>query len=229
MTILAIDALGFLSPHYPRNLLVEMLPKGWGVGILIDPKTFGNRLGLIDELMMGRPDIKLLRLHLHWSASHSSLCPIKKLKILLSCCKRLAQQYKDTQIWVSHTLEYGFPSSTPKEKQRKMVQKRLQLINELAPTCRIVQSQYKGWFSGKYPVEKHGAKSKAPFVSTDGIDIWDMDYKAWLNRNNQAIACFGWSHSQNGREKGKPPKPYAKRDNWPTRAEFKRLIECMRG
>lgn len=226
--IKGIDALGFLHKNYPRSLLIEMLPNNWGVGILIDPKTFGKDTDLVRQLMLARPDIKLLRLHCHWSASHNALCPVKKLKNLLSCCEHLALSFPNTQVWTSHTLEYGFPNNTPAEKQKKMVAKRLQLINDLAPTCRIVQSIQKGWSSGKYAKEAHGPKSKAPFVSTDGVDIWDMDYRGWLNRNNQAIACFGWSHSQNGREKGKPPKPYAKRDNWPDKQEFKRLIDCIK-
>lgn len=220
-----IDALGYLHPRYPRNLLMEMLPKNWGVGILIDPKTFGKELISIRSLLIDRADIKLIRLHGHWDALHNSseqVIPLKKLKHQLEFVQNLACNFPDTQVWYSWGLEYNC-SDTAK------IQKRLKLINELAPDVRIVQSKYKGWASGKYPLEKHGAKSKAPFVSTDGVDIWDMDYRGWLNRNNQAIACFGWSHSQNGREKGKPPKPYAKRDNWPDRSELKRVIDCLKG
>lgn len=222
--IKSIDALGYLHPRYPRNLLIELLPKGWGVGILIDPKTFGKSIRPLYELLHARPDIKLLRLHGHWDALHNQreqCIPLKKLKTQCNQVEVLAKSFLATEVWYSWGLEYNC-SDTP------AIQKRLKLITELAPSVRIVQSRMKGWASSKYCLEKHDPKAKASFVSTDGIDLWDIDYRAWLNRNNQAIAAFGWSHSQNGREKGKPPKPYAKRDNWPDRAEFKRLVDYMR-
>ena len=221
--IKCIDALGFFHEKFPWKMLIEEMPTGYGLRVLDDPKCFGSDHARLKKFLLARPDTKLIGFHRHWDAKHNSqeaICLIKKLRNILPVYQEYALAYPPKRVvLVSHSLEYNCSNKIK-------VNMRLKSIRDLAPACKIAQSCMKGYFDPQYMREKHG-DAVADIVSSDGIDIWDLNVKAWLQKNKNSYAVCAWFSSLNGREKGKPPKPYKQRDNWPTKQEFRRAFTLM--
>jgi hypothetical protein len=221
--IKCIDALGFFHPKFPWKLLIEELPGGWGIRVLDDPKCFGSDHRRLEQFLIARPDTKLVGFHRHWDAAHNTkeaICPIKKLRNILPAYQEFALAYPPKRtVLVSHSLEYNCSNKIK-------VNARIKAILELAPACKIAQSCMKGYYDPAYMREKHG-DAVADVVSSDGIDIWDLNVPAWLNKNKNSFAACAWFHSCNGRKKGEAPKPYKLRNNWPTKAELRRAFTLM--
>lgn len=215
--IKCLDYLGFFHPKANWKLIADELPSGWGIRVLDDPKAFGSNHQKLRNLITIRPDIRLIGFHRHWDAKHKVLCPLVKLRNALPKYESFTELV--SRVLISHTLEY---SSNDKNK----INNRITVIKNAAPTCRIVQSCMKGYYHPSHMVERHG-DSVADVVSSDGIDIWDLNVSAWLKKNKDSYAVCAWFHSCNGRKKGEVPKPFKQRDNWPTKTELRRAFKLM--
>lgn len=205
--IKGLDLLCLGHRKFPLKDAIEVFPKGWALGAFVD--VFGPEFYNVDEFLeSGKPS--LFRAQLHWDAGHNAheaIIPIKKLMRYCASCEQLAKAFPKVEIFISHTCEYNCYNKTK-------VEKRLAIIKEYAPSCKIVQSCMEGYSSSKYPIEVHGNAHvwRDDFVSMDGVDITTINVDRWLHGNRTAYAAFGWRSEFNLRRKGQenPPLPKAR-------------------
>ena len=194
--MIGLDLLGLGSRHWPVKDSIHMTPDGFAIGCFLN--TFGNAIpNLKKHLDSGK--FPAVRIHAHWSNSHA-IIPKNDLKKAAVIVNKLARQYPAVKVYLSHSCEYDEPS-------REKVKERVDIIRQLAPDCIPVNSVMRGATMPDVITEHHGASVKAKrdeIVSTDGINIYDIDAEKWVRENGQAIIAFLWGLRFNLRENTKP-------------------------
>ena len=193
------DALGLAHPLYKAKTLIETTPAGWAIGCFDDP--FGPVLKKLRRVLSSRK-FPAVRIQAHWSNQHN-IVPIAKLKKKLPTYEKLARDFPEVKVYVSHSCEY-------KENSQAEVRKRVELIRSLAPSCIPVNSCMSGATLDDVITERHGdARIRHPgdIVSTDGTNIYDIDAAAYVKENEKASICFLWGYRDNLREINDPGQP----------------------
>lgn len=190
--MIGLDHLGFAHKNYPWKKAVSMLPVGWALGVFDDP--FGPVVNRIRWALL-HADIPAVRIHAHWANNHTPV-PLDKLKAKLPRYQQLAKEFPNTKFYVSHSCEYSCTD-------RNVIQQRVDLIKQLAPSCIPVNSCWQGATIQGVVTERHGKNTKArpgELVSTDGDNLYDLDAEGWINANSQAAITFLWGYRFNLRE-----------------------------
>ncbi len=219
--IKGLDLLCLGRPDFPLKEAINVFPKGWALGAFVD--VFGPPFNNVEEFLQSGK-VKLFRAQFHWDAAHEQLIPLKKLIKYCFTMNELAKAFTATEFWISHTCEYD-------SNKKESIERRLSLIKEYAPKCRIVQSCMEGYYSKRHPIEAHGNAHvwRPDFVSMDGVDIKKINVKQWLEGNKKAYAAFGWRSEFNLRRIGqtRPPLPKA-RPMILTKAHIQEVIDLMK-
>lgn len=190
------DALGLAHPLYNAKTLIETTPPGWAIGCFDDP--FGPVLKKLRRVLSFRK-FPAVRIQAHWSNQHN-IVPIAKLKKKLPTYEKLARDFPEVKVYVSHSCEY-------KESSQAEVRKRVDLIRNLAPSCIPVNSCMSGATMDDVITERHGdtrVKHPGDIVSTDGTNIYDIDAASYVKENAAAAICFLWGYRDNLREINDP-------------------------
>lgn len=200
--MIGIDALGLASKHWNINETVKVWPQGFAVGCFDGDDVFGDCVPNLRKLLdTGR--VPAARIHAHWSDSHK-IADVGVLQKRLPKYEKLAKQYPGVKFYVSHSCEYN-------EKNKVEIQKRVNLVANLCPSCQVVQSPMGG--SPTIPgfmLESHGTNAKADggIVSADGNPLFDLDSEKWANRTKGSVIQFSWGMRCNGLESNvHPPRP----------------------
>jgi len=201
-----LDLLGLAHPKFKVKEVLKAFPQGFALGCFDDPKTFGDALKRI-KLFLDSGKVSALRVHVHWDDAHR-IANLNDLKKRLPRYEKLQQQYPNIPVYVSHSCEY-------RESSAREVQKRVELVRDLCPSCRVVQSAWQSpTITGVGVIEKHGPGAKCgpgQIASYDGgkkgEGINDIDSEKWVNNNANADICFLWTPLFNLTESEKVPRP----------------------
>ena len=194
--MLGQDYLGLAHPSFPVKQATELTPAGTAIGAFDDP--FGDVIPAL-RTMLASGKFPAVRIHAHWDNGHK-IVPLKKLKAKLPRYEKLAKDFPTVKVYVSHSCEY-------KESKVTEVQKRVDLVRKLCPSCIPVNACWTGATIPGVITETHGTKAKAKagdLVSTDGDNIFDIDAEAWVTKNARAEIIFLWGARYNLREAAKP-------------------------
>jgi len=198
--MLVIKGLDYLAGAQYGNEILKAHPLGMAVGFFAE--TFGNAFPVIDKLLKtGR--CPLVRINLLWEDSHNyGVGHIPKIKKLAKQCNDLANKYPNVDVRVAPFTEHNI--STP--------DKYLDIAQQYAPNCLIINTPWKGAFSQKYINEIHGEHQKPNGryqYSYDGTECTNSDVEAYKKKYGDAEVFFMWSCRFNlrYREKDSTPRP----------------------
>lgn len=201
--IYGLDVLGAADSDWKLRELAEVWPRGFALGIFDGKETFGDAVPAVRKVLSYMSDpvgmVPAIRFHAGW-ANHK-LTEIDRLKQRLPQYEKFQRDFPGIRVYVSHSCEYEKKYSPESE-----VRKRVKLVRDLCPSCRVVQSIMPGAFTvpGEI-IERHGGKTRAKrgeIVSTDGEALFDIDAKKWIENNAQAEIMFGWGFRFNLSEAG---------------------------
>lgn len=194
-----LDLLGLGSKYWKVKPSLEVFPDGWALGAFAT--TFGDALPNV-KTFLDSGKVKAFRLQAWWSNSHK-IAPLKYLKEELPRWEKLGQKYPHIPFYISHSCEYS-------EKNKAEIKKRVDLVQQLCPSCTVVQTpMHSPVIAGVGKIEQHGTKSKPKpghIVSTDGQHCFDIDIEKWLELHNDSAIKFLWAPRFNLRENVKPPQ-----------------------
>lgn len=215
--IRGLDFLGLGSKYWPLQEAIDSFPAGFALGVFA--REFGDALPKVRELLK-TGKVVALRVQIWFDHDHH-IAPMAYLEKELPRWEALHQEFPDIPFYISHSCEY--PKAPKKE-----IEKRVNLVLQLCPSCKVVQTPMKGAYTVPgHIVEKHGdVKAGAGgIVSTDGVEITQIDANAFTEKNQNALICFGWicrfnltdgKMLKDLKEKGIPlPKP-KKRKSYPS-------------
>lgn len=207
------DLLGLGHRLWPVAKTLKHVGPQYAIGCF--DTTFGDALPNLKKLLMQRR-YPAVRVHFWYSNNHT-IVPMNLLKRRLPLYQKLAGKFPDVRFYLSHSCEHN-------EKNKKEVEKRINLIKKLAPSCIAVNSVWLGAGSPNAIKEVHGRKAKAlgGIASNDGDDPRDFDMTAWMQRNEHADILFLWCKGFNFRPNNDEPVPAPMaRKTPPTDADFK--------
>jgi hypothetical protein len=195
--ILGLDLLA--GAQYTKQV-VYAAKKGYAIGLFAI--TFGDAYKTAEAAL--KNGCKLLRMQLLWEDNHTfGDKHIKQIKKLAKKYNQLANKYPHADIRLSPFCEHNV--SNP--------DKYLDIAQQHAPNCLIVNTPYKGALSKKYINEKHG-DSHSPLsgrhhYSDDGLEITNADAKGLQEKHKNAEVFFHWTSRFNLRwnEKDKANRP----------------------
>jgi hypothetical protein len=178
---------------------VQAFAKDYAIGLFAE--TFTEAYKTAEAAL--KKGCKHLKINLLWSDSHSfGDKDIPKIKKLAKKYNELAKKYPGQNVFLSPFCEHNV--SKP--------DKYLDITQESAPQCLIVNTPWKGGFSNKYINEIHGDHAKpngSYFYSFDGTECTNSDVSSYLKKYGDAEIFFMWSSRFNlrYREKDSTPRP----------------------
>lgn len=223
--MLGIDYLGMGSKYWINKRSIDLTPAGLAIGCF--DTTFGN---VIPNLRVHLQSGKFLavRVHIWWHNAHT-IVPKLVLKDRLPKYEKLAQDFPNIRVYISHSCEHY-------EQNKKEVKKRMQLIENLAPSCTPVNAPSgKGAIVPGYITEYHQHDNPHAFpspyiVSNDGEEIFKMDYAKYIQvHKNKAELVFLWGYPFNLRDVGEGKSvPPPKRTKVPKPKYIKSVINLIK-
>lgn len=215
----ALDFLGLAHPNWKLQPTLDAFPQGFAIGCFAD--TFGNPIPKLRQFF-DSGKVSAFRLQAWWDNAHK-IAPLAHLKKELPKWESLAKQYPHIPFYISHSCEYS-------EQNRKEVIRRVSLVQNLCPSCKIVQTpMHSPVVPGVGFVEYHGSKAKAKageIASTDGNEICQMDSLKWMQSNAAGELVFGWNAEFNGRN-AHTTEPPMQRDSFPNGKYVKTTVAQM--
>lgn len=218
--MIGLDFLGLGSKYWNVEESLAVFPDGWALGCF--DSTFGDVVPNLKKFLQSGK-VSAVRVHLWWSDAHI-IAPLSVIKQRAPVYERLALEFPSVKFYVSHSCEYN-------EKDKKAVQTRVNLVNQLARHCIVVNTPLPGSATvAGVTTERHGDKAlgfAGDFVSTDGQNIYDINAENWVNRNRKADITFLWGMRFNLRENthpGQKPPPPKERKAAPPKGYIKGII-----
>lgn len=202
-----LDLLGGADSDWKWRESAKIWRQGYALGIFDGKETFGEAVPAIREFLRQLQDLgrdpriwcPAIRIHACWN-EHGLINP----QVLRERCKeyqkKLIAIYPEIKWYISHTCEYSRRAS------RKELSERIKIIKKECPDAIPVQSPEPGALTLKeYTVEHHGTHAKVRkhgIASTDGQAIFDLDARAWINKNANGAIVFAWGPRCNLSEAG---------------------------
>lgn len=219
--MLGCDALGLGHSLWPVTAMVKALPKGIAIGCF--DTTFGDALPALRRVLASGK-FPACRVHLWWSDNHI-ICPLEVIKDRAPKYQKLAKEFPEVKIYLSHSCEHN-------ERSEANVRKRIALIKKLAPSCIPVNAIWRGaTVPGTQEKHYQGTRLhlKGPtIISNDGHQ---GAHVTMYKQHPEALMCFFWLPIFNLRKEGDAPngvKPPPKtRKNPPKECDFKVIAEII--
>lgn len=215
-----LDLLGIAHKNWKIGPTLNAFPQGWALGAFA--RTFGDAMPHVRQFL-DSGKVSAFRLQAWWDNAHR-IADMKYLKKELPRWESLAKQYPHIPFYISHSCEYS-------EKNRKEVIRRVSLVQNLCPSCRVVQTpMHSPVVKDIGLVEWHGSKAKAKageIASTDGNELQQMEAEGWMQKNAAAELVFGWGAEFNGRHAHTTEPPLA-RDTFPSKKYVQGIVRMMR-
>lgn len=188
------DVLGAGHKDWKVEEIIRTFPKGSALGAL--DNEFGPMMPKWRKIADSRK-FPIIRPHLWWSNGHK-IISLKDCKAWAKGYQDLAERYQDhLTVFLSHSCEHN-------EANRKAVQDRMEILQEVAPLCQHVNCVWRGARINGLN-EKHGYDVRGyDLVSTDGLDIVDLFAEEWIQRHVAAKLIGLWTKRFNLREQYKP-------------------------
>lgn len=176
--------------RYPR-LLLDHHPKGFGACVFAE--IFGDAFSVMNMFLSKHSEnCPVLEMQLIWDDNHRyGDKDIKKIVSLSKKYNALALLYPQTRIELSPFCEHNLGKPD----------KYLQLCQENAVHCHIVNTPNKGAFSLNYKNEVHGTKTP-PLTGDynfdfDGTSCFEVDINKYLRKHNKAEIFKLWTWEMN--------------------------------
>lgn len=213
--IFGLDLLG--AAKYQKEA-VAGLPKGWALGGF--DNSFGDFLPVAKSaLINGCPHVRIQML---WSDSHSfGDSDIPRIKRIAEKWERVAKAYPRSVIELSPFCEHNL----------KNPDKYLDIVQNSAPSCSIVNTPWKGSLSRKYKNEIHGDHSKpggSYNYSYDGTNCVDSDVTADKAKHAGCEVFFFWHVRFNLKWSMKDKTPRPLRSAKPSKDLIKSVVYLAR-
>lgn len=214
-----LDLLGIAHKNWKIAPTLALFPDGFALGCFA--RTFGDAMPRVRQFL-DSGKVSAFRLQAWWDNAHR-IADMVYLKKELPRWESLAKQYPHIPFYISHSCEYS-------EKNRKEVIRRVSLVQNLCPSCKVVQTpMHSPVVKGVGFVEWHGSKAQAKagqIASTDGNEICQMNSAKWMQDNAAAELVFGWNAEFNGRHAHTTEPPMA-RDSFPNGKYVQATIRQM--
>lgn len=185
--------------------------KGYSIGLFAE--TFGDAYPLVAQLL--KDGCEHIRVQLIWSDAHKfGDSDIPKVKKLAAKYNKLIKEYPARILELSPFCEHNLSSPD----------KYLDIAQNAAPYCTIVNTPWKGAFSKKYKNEVHGdhAKPQGRYnYSYDGTNAVDSDVIAMREKHKDAEAFFMWHPRFNLKWSMKDTTPRPQRKAYPNKDVIK--------
>lgn len=199
--IYGLDLLGLAK--YPN---ID-LPDGFALGAFAN--TFGDSLPAIERAVL--KGCKHVRIHLLWSDSHTfGSADLRKMVSEARRVERLAKKYPGVTWEVSPFCEHNLTAPDPY----------LVRCAEVAPSCAIVNTPWRGALSRKFKNEVHGLHSTPNAgsynYSFDGTSSVDSDVPKVIETHGKSDVFFFWVPQFNGKKTGSDYTPRPERKAWPS-------------
>lgn len=212
-------------PKIDSNIVIPELPKNTVIGALHG--TFGPLLTPYEKYLKSE-NVTAGRAHLFNGAcwrnkncerGEPKLNNFETLAYRARVTGQLFSKYPNVKCYLSPVLEYD-------ERDRRVVQRWVDILRKNASNCTVVLSPNKGILVPGTLVERHGnAYGKADVRSNDGESLFDApgDYAT-----RGTVLSLGWIHSFNLRRRAETGfTPPSKRTVRPTSDEVRRAINIM--
>lgn len=215
-----------LGAKYERAI-IDGHPNGRGAGFLINVSGIPSSLGTIERLA-STGKAPLIRVHGVWRDNHDFGKTQKKQAIKRA--KRLApiiEKFPNIKWYYSPFLE-------PRNPRKRLYNSTLKACRKVLPACtKLVASSLEGTVLKHADVTEmhHNGYHNVPgkkFFSFDGLDAFEADVPAWLNRANKAEVFFLWTASYNGKRDTGDKTPRKLRKNWANQTTIKTLDRTVR-
>lgn len=194
-----IKGLDLLAGAKYSKEVVYAAKQGYSIGLFAE--TFGDAYKTAEKAI--RAGCKLLRLQLLWEDNHVfGDKHIPKIKKLAAKYNKLANKYPHVDIRLSVFCEHNLNNPD----------KYLDICQQAAPSCLIINTPWKGAFSKKYINEIHGNHTKPSGryqYSFDGTECTNADIESYKRKYGDAEVFFMWSNRFNLKysEKDRPSRP----------------------
>ena len=184
-----LDILGVGHKLWGIDSVLKILPKESNLGFF--DSEFGNARPEIVRALRN-PRVDSIRSHIWWANSHV-IAPQSVVKTVAKAYQEIATMFPDKVVYLSHSCEHN-------EKNLKRVMENMNIMRDLAPLCEHVNSVWQG-VRVKGINEKHGVDCRGyEIAGTDGINIYDIDAEAWMERHVAAKYRYLWGTRFNLRE-----------------------------
>lgn len=206
--LIGLDILGLAHPKMDLKGIARAFPDGWALGVF--GQAFGDALPAVEkfvrELAKLGKKLGAVRVQLYWHDDHK-IAPLKFLKREAPRWNDFALRNPEIPVYVSYSCEYT--RATQKE-----CKERVNLMQQLCPNCKLVQSpgrhlgKQAPYIKGVGLLEEHGTQAKkgTPVVSADGICSADINTPKWLVKHAGAELVFLHAPRFNLQHHVKPPK-----------------------
>ena len=214
------DLLGLQHPKFKFDEILKALPKNSAVGFFHD--TFGCTPRRIWKLLQS-DKVRAIRVHINWDYNHK-IVSLKKLKAALPFYEKLALEFPNVKVYVSHSCEHN-------ERNKVKVENRMIMILDYAPHCIAVNSIWRGTELSGWINEYHGMNAlacKSTIASMDGVDSIPADFKWWWQDKKDAIFRFLWLPSFNMKKSFDDSTAIEKRITSPRAKDIKNLMKWIK-
>lgn len=212
-TMIGYDFLGLAHKLWPVSDTIDLFPSGSALGVF--DTFFGDARRSVCRLL-DTGKVGGLRVHLLWSTNHS-MGSLSELKRRAPLWEAIAREYSSSsssfKIYLSDTCEHH-------ERDVRVVLRRLRVLQELVPSCQVVNCFDGVGASVKGVINENHTLSpiRGPYIkSTDGINSMDIDVRDYLLKNRRAEIAFLWGERFNLREAGVSPVSPERRTAFPSR------------
>lgn len=213
-----IFGLDLLAGAKYQKEAIACLPAGWALGGF--DNTFGDFLPVAkNALIKGCPHV---RIHMLWSDSHTfGDRDIPKIKRIAEKWEKVAKAYPNSVIELSPFCEHNL----------KNPDKYLDIVQNSAPSCSIVNTPWRGSLSRKYKNEIHGDHSKpggSYNYSYDGTNCVDENVTKDKQTHANAEVFFFWHVRFNLKWSMKDTTPRPQRTARPSKDLIKSIVYLAR-
>lgn len=199
--IFGLDLLA--GAKYPKEV-IKHLPSGWALGVFAN--TFGDAFSLVEKVAKGGK-CPLIRVQLVWKDDHKF--GTKELQLAIKEAKRYEKIRGHSQIELSPFCEHNL--NNPDEWLSK--------VQAAAPSCRIVNTPWKGALSKRFKNEVHGDHKKptGPYnYSYDGTNSVDSNVTKDKQAHSDSDVFFFWHPRFNLKWSMKDTTPRPQRKAFPS-------------
>lgn len=207
-----IYGLDLLAGAKYKSEVLRHLPPGWALGVFAN--TFSDAFSLVERVAKGGK-CPLIRIQLVWKDDHKF--GNKELQLAIKEARRYEKLGGFSQIELSPFCEHNL--NNPDEWLSK--------VQDAAPSCRIVNTPWKGAFSKRFKNEVHGSHKKpngAYNYSYDGTNCVDSNVTKDKEQYGDSETFFFWHPRFNLKWSMKDATPRPQRKATPTGDLIKSII-----
>lgn len=218
------DLLGLLHPRFPVARAAHFFPPAAPLGF--QDYRFGTKLDHL-KVMLDTGKVTLVRAHFIWD-EHKNL-PLSRTESKIIS----AGAYGISAVVRPYGIPFYFSAFLEHNRVESVVKAADDIILNEAPDAHLANCPMRGW-SGSYHDsirETHGPSGGGQGNSLDGVSIFDIGEDTrnhWRANTAHCVYTFAWHWEDNGRKSNSDHTPPALRRNFPTDADFRKVLRLTK-